>query len=90
MFDRQIQIYKKTIYFFGKNFKKMAILYILKAKIVGYRDTGNTSKTCPNFDVKAWVKNDTLYMNVINSSIIMKSEPSNHLFLKLNVCLGKS
>ena len=27
-----------------------------KAKIVGHRDTGNTSKTCPNFEVKAWIK----------------------------------
>lgn len=30
-----------------------------KAKIIGHRDTGNTNKTCPNFDVKTWV-NDTL------------------------------
>jgi len=28
-----------------------------KAKIVGHRDTGNTKKTCPNFDVKNWVEN---------------------------------
>ena len=27
------------------------------AKIVGHRDTGNTDKTCPNFDVKTWAKN---------------------------------
>lgn len=27
------------------------------AKIVGHRDTGNTKKTCPNFDVMAWSKN---------------------------------
>ena len=27
------------------------------AKIVGHRDTGNTNKTCPNFDVIAWSKN---------------------------------
>ena len=26
------------------------------AKIVGHRDTGNTNKTCPNFDVKNWAK----------------------------------
>lgn len=26
------------------------------AKIVGHRDTGNTSKTCPNFDVLRWYK----------------------------------
>ena len=30
-----------------------------KAKIIGHRDIGNTNKTCPNFDVKTWVK-DTL------------------------------
>ena len=27
-----------------------------EAKIVGHRDTGDTHKTCPNFDVKTWVK----------------------------------
>ena len=27
------------------------------AKIVGHRDTGNTKKTCPNFDVISWSKN---------------------------------
>lgn len=27
-----------------------------EAKIVGHRDTGNTKKTCPNFDVKNWVR----------------------------------
>ena len=26
------------------------------ANIVGHCDTGNTSKTCPNFDVKKWIK----------------------------------
>lgn len=26
-----------------------------KANIVGHRDTGNTQKTCPNFDVKTWL-----------------------------------
>ena len=26
------------------------------AKIVGHKDTGNTSKTCPNFDVIEWCK----------------------------------
>ena len=26
------------------------------AKIVGHKDTGYTKKTCPNFDVKTWVK----------------------------------
>ena len=28
-----------------------------KAQIIGHRDIGNTNKTCPNFDVKTWVKN---------------------------------
>ena len=27
------------------------------AKILGHRDTGNTKKTCPNFDVINWSKN---------------------------------
>ena len=27
-----------------------------KAKIIGHRDTGNTDKTCPNFDVIKWSK----------------------------------
>ena len=26
------------------------------AKILGHRDNGNTSKTCPNFDVNTWAK----------------------------------
>ena len=30
------------------------------AKIIGHRDTGNTSKTCPNFDVKFWCKGKNL------------------------------
>ena len=28
-----------------------------QAKILGHRDTGNTNKTCPNFDVKTWAEN---------------------------------
>lgn len=27
-----------------------------EAKIIGHRDFGNTHKTCPNFDVKTWIK----------------------------------
>ena len=27
------------------------------AKILGHRDTGNTKKTCPNFDVLTWSQN---------------------------------
>ena len=30
------------------------------AKILGHRDTGNTSKTCPNFDVDIWCKDRNL------------------------------
>jgi len=35
--------------------KKWKIVYP-DAKIVGHRDTGNTEKTCPNFDVNMWSK----------------------------------
>ena len=38
-----------------KILRKWKFLYP-EAKIVGHRDTGNTNKTCPNFDVKTWVK----------------------------------
>ena len=31
-----------------------------EAKIVGHRDTGNTKKTCPNFDVKTWANNRSI------------------------------
>ena len=30
------------------------------SKILGHRDTGNTSKTCPNFDVDIWCKDRNL------------------------------
>mgnify|MGYP001302511727 FL=1 len=36
-----------------KILKKWKYLYP-EAEIVGHRDTGNTHKTCPNFDVKKW------------------------------------
>ncbi len=32
-----------------------------KAKIQGHRDFLNTSKTCPNFDVKLWLKKISFY-----------------------------
>ena len=35
--------------------KKWTTLYP-QAKVVGHRDTGNTEKTCPNFDVIEWYK----------------------------------
>ena len=39
-----------------KVLKKWKILYP-KASIIGHSDTGNTNKTCPNFDVISWVRN---------------------------------
>lgn len=30
------------------------------AKILGHRDTGKTNKTCPNFDVEAWCKDQNI------------------------------
>ena len=30
------------------------------AKVVGHRDTGNTKKTCPNFDVINWLRNKNI------------------------------
>ena len=30
------------------------------AKILGHCDTGNTTKTCPNFDVKTWCRDKNL------------------------------
>ena len=47
---------KKQFISLERVLRKWKLVYP-KAKIVGHRDTGNTSKTCPNFDVKAWVKN---------------------------------
>ena len=35
--------------------KKWKSLYP-EAEIIGHRDTSNTAKTCPNFDVKSWIK----------------------------------
>ena len=35
--------------------KKWKSLYP-EAEIIGHRDTGNTKKTCPNFDVKIWAQ----------------------------------
>ncbi len=39
--------------------KKWKILYP-KAKIIGHRDVGNTKKTCPNFDVITWSKENLI------------------------------
>ena len=38
-----------------KVLRKWKFLYP-EAEIVGHRDTGNTNKTCPNFDVNAWIE----------------------------------
>lgn len=46
---------KKQFLALEKILIRWKILYP-KAKIVGHRDTGNTEKTCPNFDVKNWLK----------------------------------
>tara|TARA_E500000178_G_C16787887_1_gene646642 strand:+ start:445 stop:849 length:405 start_codon:yes stop_codon:yes gene_type:complete len=42
-----------------KLLKKWKCLYP-QAKIIGHRDTGNTDKTCPNFDVKTWLKDKNI------------------------------
>ena len=46
---------KKQYLSLEKILRKWKSLYP-EAKVVGHRDTGNTNKTCPNFDVKAWAK----------------------------------
>ena len=46
---------KKQFISLEKVLRKWKTLYP-KAQIVGHRDTGNTNKTCPNFDVKTWIK----------------------------------
>lgn len=47
---------KKQYSSLEKVLKKWKSLYP-NANIVGHRDTGNTNKTCPNFDVIKWAKN---------------------------------
>ena len=47
---------KKQFKSLEKVLKNWKLLYP-KAKIVGHKDTGNTLKTCPNFDVITWSKN---------------------------------
>jgi len=39
-----------------KNWKKL----YPKAKILGHCDTGNTEKTCPNFNITTWLSNRIL------------------------------
>ena len=50
---------KKQFLSLEKVLKKWKNLYP-NAKIIGHRDTQDTQKTCPNFDVKFWVKNKSL------------------------------
>ena len=47
---------KRQLYSLEQTLKKWKVLYPT-AKILGHRDTGNTKKTCPNFDVITWSKN---------------------------------
>ena len=42
-----------------KVLKKWKLLYPT-AKIVGHCDIGKTNKTCPNFNVKNWLKNNNI------------------------------
>ena len=46
----------KQFFSLEKLLRKWKTVYPL-AKIVGHCDTGNTEKTCPNFDVISWSKN---------------------------------
>ena len=50
---------KKQYLSLEKILKKWKSLYP-KAEIVGHRDTGDTQKTCPNFDVKTWANNRSI------------------------------
>ena len=47
---------KKQYNALEKVLKKWKFLYP-NAIIIGHRDTGDTKKTCPNFDVKTWCQN---------------------------------
>ena len=47
---------KKQFHSLEKVLKTWKSLYP-EAKIVGHRETGKTTKTCPNFDVQTWIKN---------------------------------
>ena len=49
------QFTKNQFFSLEKILRKWKSLYP-KAKIVGHCDTGNTKKTCPNFDVITWSK----------------------------------
>ena len=49
---KQLESLKKTL----KNWKSI----YTEATILGHRDVVHTHKTCPNFDVKKWCKNQSL------------------------------
>ena len=50
---------KKQFFSLEKVLKSWKALYP-QAKIIGHCDSGNTQKTCPNFDVQNWCKNKNL------------------------------
>jgi N-acetylmuramoyl-L-alanine amidase len=50
---------KKQFISLERVLKKWKSIYP-SAKIVGHKDTGNTKKTCPNFNVKTWSQNKFL------------------------------
>ena len=52
---REKRITTKQYLSLEKILRKWKSLYP-EAEIVGHRDTGNTDKTCTNFDVKTWAK----------------------------------
>ena len=50
---------KKQFVALGRVLRSWKTLYP-EAEIIGHCDTGNTSKTCPNFNVKTWCKDKNL------------------------------
>ena len=50
---------KKQLISLERILKKWKMKYP-KAKIVGHKDTGNTSKSCPNFNVISWAKDNLI------------------------------
>ena len=41
-----------------------------KAKVLGHKDVTQTSKTCPNFDVTSWTKQNKIMKNIYKQVII--------------------
>ncbi len=50
---------KKQLISLERILKKWKMKYP-NAKIVGHKDTGNTSKSCPNFNVISWAKDNLI------------------------------